>query len=130
VITGETGVGKSLLLDAVGFLLGERRTNFPIRSGSTRAVIEAEFDAQADQALRRWLSQNDFSSDMPVILRREFLPNNRTRLFINDSPATLQQSGPWVTCYWICMVNMRLSLSSIEHDSSNFWMNSAASPKS
>ena len=92
VITGETGVGKSLLLDAVGFLLGERRTNFPIRSGSARAVIEAEFDAQADQSLRRWLTQREFSPDMPVILRREFLPNNRTRLFINDSPATLQQS--------------------------------------
>jgi len=92
VITGETGVGKSLLLDAVGFLLGERRTNFPIRSGSARAIIEAEFAAQADQTLRRWLSQNDFSPEMPVILRREFLPNNRTRLFINDSPATLQQS--------------------------------------
>ncbi|HEX7345115.1 MAG TPA: DNA repair protein RecN [bacterium] len=92
VVTGETGVGKSLLLDAVGFLLGERRTNFPIRSGSQRAVIEAEFDAQADQSIRRWLAQSDFSPELPVILRREFLPNNRTRLFINDTPATLQQS--------------------------------------
>jgi len=92
VITGATGVGKSLLLDAVGFLLGERRTNFPIRSGANRAMIEAEFDSDRANLLLPWLRDHDFSPDLPVILRREFLPNNRTRIFINDSPATLQQT--------------------------------------
>ncbi|RJP76014.1 MAG: DNA repair protein RecN [Candidatus Zixiibacteriota bacterium] len=92
VITGETGAGKSLLLDAVGFLLGERRTGFPIRAGAARAVIEAEFDLRQSEAVRRWLAENDFAPELPVLLRREFHENGRTRLFINDTPATLAQS--------------------------------------
>jgi DNA repair protein RecN (Recombination protein N) len=92
VITGETGAGKSLLLDAVGFLLGERRTGFPIRAGASRAVIEAEFNTERTEAIRRWLDENGFSPDLPLILRREFQESGRNRLFINDTPATLAQS--------------------------------------
>ncbi len=92
VITGETGVGKSLLLDAVGYLLGERRTGFPIRAGCSRAVIEAEFEADQKQILQQWLLSCDFVADFPVLLRREFLDSGRTRIFINDTPATLSQA--------------------------------------
>ena len=92
VITGETGVGKSLLLDAVGSLLGERRSGFPIRSGCSQAVIEAEFDSDQVGAIHQWLESRDFAADLPVILRREFHKSGRTRIFINDSPASLALS--------------------------------------
>jgi DNA repair protein RecN (Recombination protein N) len=89
VITGETGVGKSLLLDAVGSLLGERRNSLPIRSGSTKAVIEAELDTVQHEPITGWLQERDLPADLPIILRREFHRNGRTRFFINDSPANL-----------------------------------------
>ncbi|TKJ41655.1 hypothetical protein CEE37_03555 [candidate division LCP-89 bacterium B3_LCP] len=94
VITGETGAGKSLLLDAIGSLIGERRGGFPIRTGSDRAYIEAEFDSRSQSVLTGWLKTHGFSVDLPVILRREFYKDgntasSRTRVFINDSPATV-----------------------------------------
>jgi DNA repair protein RecN (Recombination protein N) len=92
VITGETGAGKSLLLDAVGFLLGERRSGFPIRAGASRAIIEAEFDTPAPLILHSWLEHNGFTPDLPILLRREFQTGGRNRIFINDTPATLAQS--------------------------------------
>lgn len=92
VITGETGVGKSLLLDAVGFLLGERRGGFPVRSGCSRAVIEAEFDTGQKEAIQSWLEGHDYPPDLPVILRREFYDSGRTRIFINDVPSSVSLS--------------------------------------
>lgn len=89
VITGETGVGKSLLLDAVASLLGEKRSGFPIRSGCNKAVVEAEFEHIQANVLRNWLKQNDLPDDLPLIIRREFQDNGRTRIFINDTPASL-----------------------------------------
>jgi DNA repair protein RecN (Recombination protein N) len=89
VITGETGVGKSLLLDAVSSLLGTRRNSLPIRAGSDKAVIEAELDAADNEHLLTWLQERDLPNDMPIILRREFHTNGRTRFFVNDSPANL-----------------------------------------
>jgi DNA repair protein RecN (Recombination protein N) len=92
VITGETGAGKSLLLDAVGFLLGEKRSGFPIRSGASRAIIEAEFIPPESSNIPVWLEDSGFTPELPVILRREFQAGGRNRLFINDTPATLAQS--------------------------------------
>jgi DNA repair protein RecN (Recombination protein N) len=92
IITGETGAGKSLLLDAVGFLLGERRSGYPIRAGAGRAVIEAEFVENLSKSIPLWLEENGFTSDYPIILRREFQESGRNRLFINDTPATLAQA--------------------------------------
>lgn len=92
VITGETGVGKSLLLDAVGYLLGERRSAFPVRSGCSRAVIEAEFDFNDRTRIGIWLENHEFPGDFPILIRREFADNGRSRIFINDTPANLMQS--------------------------------------
>lgn len=94
VITGETGVGKSLLLDAVGSLMGERRTGFPIRAGCNKSLIEAEFDAPPNGFIPLWLDTHDFPRDLPIIIRREFYQaenpsSGRTRIFINDVPTTL-----------------------------------------
>ncbi|MFH1733688.1 MAG: DNA repair protein RecN [bacterium] len=92
VITGETGVGKSLLLDAVGALLGERRSGLPVRRGADKAVIEAEFAPSNSDEIRQWLKENDLPDDLPVILRREFTRQGRTRIFINDTPVNLNLS--------------------------------------
>jgi DNA repair protein RecN (Recombination protein N) len=89
VITGETGVGKSLLLDALGSLIGEKRGGIPIRSGADRAIIEAEFDVSDTHSLSSWLDDHDLPADIPVIIRREFYQNGRTRYFINDTPAPI-----------------------------------------
>jgi DNA repair protein RecN (Recombination protein N) len=94
VITGETGVGKSLLLDAVGSLMGERRTSFPIRAGQSKSVIEAEFDSPPGGLITAWLEVHELPSEIPVIVRREFhttenSTSNRTRIFINDVPTNL-----------------------------------------
>ncbi|MFH1862681.1 MAG: DNA repair protein RecN, partial [bacterium] len=89
VITGETGVGKSMLLDAVEALMGEKRSSFPIRSGCSRGVVEAEFDCVHESEITNWLKQNDFPPDLPVILRREFYDSGRSRVFINDVPTNL-----------------------------------------
>lgn len=89
VVTGETGVGKSLLLDAVGSLLGVRHNSLPIRAGSDKAVIEAELEASENKQLITWLQEQDLPHEMPIILRREFYNKGRTRFFINDSPANL-----------------------------------------
>jgi len=92
VITGETGVGKSLLLEAVGALLGERRSGLPIRQGAEKAVIEAEFTSGNHSLIQRWLNDNDLSNELPVIFHREFTSSGRTRVFINDTPVNLNQA--------------------------------------
>ncbi|MCX6639330.1 MAG: DNA repair protein RecN [bacterium] len=89
VITGETGVGKSLLLDALGSLVGEKRSGMPIRSGAERAIVEAEFDANDKNAIQQWLQTQNLPTDFPIIVRREFHQNGRNRFFVNDTPASL-----------------------------------------
>ncbi len=89
VITGETGVGKSLLLGAVAALLGERRTGLPVRAGCDKAVLEAEFDSADNSEIRQWLTRHHLPDDFPLILRREFYSGGKTRFFINDTPANL-----------------------------------------
>lgn len=93
VITGETGAGKSLLLDAVSSLLGEKRSGVPIRAGANQAVIEAEFDSRQPHLLQDWLKNHDLPPDLPILLRREFHQSGRTRVFLNDSATTLNRVG-------------------------------------
>ena len=99
VITGETGVGKSLLLEAIGSLFGGQHNKLPVRTGCDKAVVEAEFALIEDTLLQHWLEKNDLAVELPIILRREFYRNGRTRFFINDSPANLglaAELGDWL----------------------------------
>lgn len=91
VITGQTGAGKSIMLGAMNLLLGERHDAKVITDTNSKAVVEAQFDITRYQ-LAPFFEENDIDYDPRLcILRREILPNNRTRAFINDCPATLQQ---------------------------------------
>ena len=93
LLTGETGAGKSILIDALALLLGEKASTEVIRSGAERAVIAAVFEAEgkAEKALGKILDANglDESDDGSLILRREIAAGGKGRVFVNNQPATV-----------------------------------------
>jgi DNA repair protein RecN (Recombination protein N) len=95
VLTGETGAGKSILLDAIGLVTGGRADSGAVREGQPRADISAEFSANAD--LDKWLLERDLGGDAGVLqLRRVIDADGRSRAFINSHPSTaamLKQIG-------------------------------------
>lgn len=91
VITGETGAGKSIILGAIGLLLGQRADVKSIRTGATKCVIEAHFDVSRYNNLRPFFADNGLDYDNECILRRELYASGKSRAFINDSPAQLTQ---------------------------------------
>ncbi len=91
VLTGETGAGKSLLLDALSLLLGDRFESGQLRIGADRAEIAAEFDLDDAPAARAWLIEHDLAEDGPLLLRRVLDAQGRSRAQINGRPATLAQ---------------------------------------
>ena len=90
VITGETGAGKSIILGAIGLLLGQRADVKSIRTGATKCVIEARFDISRYN-LRPFFEENELEYEDECILRRELYASGKSRAFINDSPAPLAQ---------------------------------------
>ena len=97
VLTGETGAGKSILLDALGLALGARADSGLIRAGAAQAVVTAEFDIAADRSIASLLAEQGFDIDDDTILVRRVVDRDgRSRAFINDQPATaglLRQVG-------------------------------------
>lgn len=92
VLTGETGAGKSILLDALALVLGERADTGVVRSGAERAEISAEFDPVDAPGLAAWLADQDLAGDDNLLLlRRVVEAGGRSRAFINGRPATAQQ---------------------------------------
>ncbi len=89
-LTGETGAGKSILIDALSLTLGERADASVIRTGAERAEISAEFDVTINSALASWLQTNDFDITT-CLLRRIIDQNGRSRAYINGTAATLGQ---------------------------------------
>ncbi len=90
VITGETGAGKSILLGAIGLLLGQRADVKAIRPGASKCIIEARFDVSRYH-LQPFFEENGMEYDDECILRRELYASGKSRGFINDSPASLAQ---------------------------------------
>lgn len=90
-ITGETGAGKSILVDALGLLLGERSDASWVRAGAERAELTAGFSVENNEEARQWLVDSDLSSDDSCLLRRTINNNGRSRAYINGSPVTLAQ---------------------------------------
>ncbi|MBC2730754.1 DNA repair protein RecN [Thiobacillus sp.] len=92
VLTGETGAGKSILVDALALALGDRAEGGMVRSGAPRAEISAEFAIDGLPALAAWLDEAGFASDDgTLILRRVIEAGGRSRAFINGSAAPLSQ---------------------------------------
>ena len=92
VLTGETGAGKSILIDALALTLGERADAAVVRAGCERADISAEFDIQPLADLAQWLRAVELEGDPGVLLLRRVIDKNgRSRAFINGRPTTLGQ---------------------------------------
>src|SRR5690242_1742661 len=95
VLTGETGAGKSILIDALSLVLGERSDATVVRNGCERAEVSAEFDIAGLPGLVGWLQENGFESEegdeSVCLMRRTVDASGRSRSFINGCSATLQQ---------------------------------------
>ena len=86
VITGETGAGKSIIIGAVGLLLGQRADSRAIKEGAKRCVIEASFDVSGYQ-LEPFFEENDLDFDAKeCVIRRELTSAGKSRAFVNDTP--------------------------------------------
>ena len=89
VITGETGAGKSIILGAIGLLLGQRADSKAIKSGADKCVIEAHFDL-SNYAMEAFFDENEIEFDAAdTIIRRELTAAGKSRAFINDTPVSL-----------------------------------------
>jgi DNA repair protein RecN (Recombination protein N) len=90
VITGETGAGKSILLGALGLVLGNRADLTSLKDKAQKCIIEATFSI-ANYHLEAFFATNDLDYEERTIIRREILPTGKSRAFINDSPVNLQE---------------------------------------
>ncbi len=89
-LTGETGAGKSILLGALGLLLGDRADSDSVRAGSSKAEISAEFDISDIANVQSWLKDKELDAEGDCLLRRRLGTDGRSRAFINGSPVPLQ----------------------------------------
>lgn len=94
-LTGETGAGKSILIDALSLALGERADAGVVRLGCERAEVSAEFEVSPDSKVADWLAANDFEGEADeggaILLRRIVDAGGRSRAYVNGTPATLSQ---------------------------------------
>lgn len=90
VLTGETGAGKSILVDSLSLILGERGGSGLVREGAKRAEFSAEFDLGDHPSARAWLEEQAVDMDDECLLRRVIGADGRSRAFINGNPVTLQ----------------------------------------
>ena len=100
LLTGETGAGKSILIDALALLLGDKASTEVIRHGAERAVVSAVFEVESRKTVRRILEENGIDGEEDsLILRREIAVGGKGRVFINNQPATvavLRQLAPYL----------------------------------
>jgi DNA repair protein RecN (Recombination protein N) len=90
IITGETGAGKSIILGALGLVLGKRADLTSLKNKEEKCIIEAHFEI-SKYNLTRFFEENDLDYEEDTIIRREILPSGKSRAFINDSPVNLQE---------------------------------------
>lgn len=88
IITGETGAGKSILLGALGLVLGNRANSSTLKDPSKKCVVEVQFGIQ-QYGLEPFFETHDLDYEMETIIRREILPSGKSRAFVNDTPVTL-----------------------------------------
>ncbi|MDX5478419.1 MAG: AAA family ATPase, partial [Cyclobacteriaceae bacterium] len=89
MVTGETGAGKSIMLGAVGLLLGNRADTKSLLDPEKKCVVEGTFSIQ-NYGLEHFFQEEDLDFDSECIIRREISPNGKSRAFINDTPVRLE----------------------------------------
>ena len=87
-LTGETGAGKSILIDALGLVLGDKADSAMIRAGADRAEVSVAFDLQGDSPVHEWLAGHDLDADGECLMRRVLVRDGRSRAYINGTPST------------------------------------------
>ncbi len=90
-ITGETGAGKSIIVGALGLILGQRADTSALVDKEKKCIVEGFFKANNKAAVTGWLQQNDLDLEDELVIRREISAAGKSRAFINDTPVTLQQ---------------------------------------
>ena len=90
-ITGETGAGKSILLGALGLVLGNRADSSSLQNSEKKCIVEAVFSTATHKKVNTWLKENEIDEETELILRREITANGKSRAFINDTPVNLTQ---------------------------------------
>ena len=98
IITGETGAGKSILIGALSLILGERADSNVLLKNDKKCFIEGTFLVNDKVAVKKFLEEHDLDSDEELVIRREIATNGKSRAFINDTPATLQQLKELASC--------------------------------
>tara|TARA_Y100000588_G_scaffold129908_1_gene142322 strand:+ start:1330 stop:2988 length:1659 start_codon:yes stop_codon:yes gene_type:complete len=90
ILTGETGAGKSILIEALGLALGDRADSSMVRTSADRASVSATFDIASNRDLKAFLRSNDLEDNDECLLRRVMTPDGRSRAFCNASPIPVQ----------------------------------------
>src|SRR5687768_5757982 len=92
IITGETGAGKSIIVGALGLILGQRAESTVLLNRDKKCIVEGTFShAAKDEQVIRFLKDQDLDTDEDLVVRREIAPNGKSRAFINDTPVNLAQ---------------------------------------
>lgn len=91
IITGETGAGKSILMGALGLILGNRADSSVLPDKEKKCVIEGSFSAAEKKEVKKFLKENDLDDAGEIVVRREIAVNGKSRTFINDTPVNLSQ---------------------------------------
>ncbi|MEI9942751.1 MAG: DNA repair protein RecN [Chitinophagaceae bacterium] len=91
IITGETGAGKSIIVGALGLILGERADSAVLVNKEKKCIVEGVFEVKDKKEVKRFLENNEFDLSEEIIIRREIGTNGKSRAFVNDTPVTLSQ---------------------------------------
>lgn len=91
IITGETGAGKSILMGALGLILGDRADTSSLLDPAAKCIVEGKFTSSSGEAVKNFFIQNDLDEEEETLIRREVSANGKSRAFINDTPVTLAQ---------------------------------------
>ncbi len=91
IITGETGAGKSILVGALGLVLGDRADTGVLQDKEKKCFVEALFDTEGRESIAGFLKENDLDAGDELGIRREITPNGKSRAFVNDTPVNLSQ---------------------------------------
>jgi DNA repair protein RecN (Recombination protein N) len=89
ILTGETGAGKSIIVDALGLVIGQRADSTVVRAGAEKAIVEGIFQISGNKKLQVFLKENDIEADDELLVRREVSTKGQSRCFVNDSPVTI-----------------------------------------
>ncbi len=91
IITGETGAGKSILMGALGLILGERADSSVLQQADKKCIVEGSFIINQSKPLKDFFIANDLDNESEILIRREISANGKSRSFINDTPVNLSQ---------------------------------------